>query len=332
MNLTFIGSGSFGTALAVTFAKYNFNIKMFDRNKDVVEGINNNRKNIKYLKNVFIPENVYATNNLDEAVKDSNIIFFSISSQAIREVASRIKDKILNDAVIVCLAKGIEKGTHKRLSEVLEEELPKNPIVILSGPSHAEEIALKKPTAIVSTSKNMEYAKFIRDTLSNDILRIYTNPDIIGVELGGAMKNIIALAVGVISGIGYGDNSSAAIITRSLHDMIKMGVSLGGKVETFFGLTGIGDLIVTCLSNHSRNRQCGLLIGKGKNLDEAIKEIGMTVEGVNACKIFYEISKEKNIEVPIIESLYEILFNNGNLDSIKNKLMFRDRKDEILII
>lgn len=330
MNLTFIGSGSFGTALAVIFAEYKFNVKMFDRNPDVVDGINNNRKNIKYLKNIVIPDGVYATNDLYEAIDDSNVIFFSVSSQAIREIATKIKDSVNKKSIIVCMAKGIERGTQKRLSEVLEEVLPFNPVVVLSGPSHAEEIAAKKPTAIVSTSKNMEYAKLIRDKLSNDVLRIYTNPDIVGVEIGGAIKNIIALAVGIISGMGYGDNSSAAIITRSLHDMIKMGVALGGKIETFFGLTGIGDLIVTCLSDHSRNRQCGLLIGQGKNLDEAIKEIGMVVEGVNACRIFYEISKEKNIEVPIIESLYEVLFNKKDLRSIEYKLMSRDKKDEIL--
>lgn len=330
MNLTFLGSGSFGTALAVIFSKYNFGIKMFDRNLDVVEGINNERKNIKYLKHIHIPEGIVATNDLNEAVSDSDIIFFSLPSQAIRDMASKIKNKVSEKSIIICLAKGFEKDTHKRLSEVLEEELPNNPIVILSGPSHAEEIASKKPTALVSTSKNMKYAELIRDTLSNDVLRIYTNPDIIGVEVGGAIKNVIALAVGVITGMGYGDNSNAAIMTRSLHDIVRIGVSLGANVETFFGLTGIGDLIVTCLSDHSRNRQCGLLIGKGKKLDEAIEQIGMVVEGVNACKIFYEISKEKNIEVPIIESLYEVLFNNRDLNLIENKLMSRDKKDEIL--
>lgn len=332
MNLTFLGSGSFGTALAVIFSNYDFKIKMFDRNIDVVNGINEKRKNIKYLKNIHIPEKIIATNDINNAINDSDIIFFAVPSHAVREISKQIKDKIDSKSVIVCLSKGIEQNTHKRLSEILEEELPHNPIVILSGPSHAEEIALKKPTALVSTSKDMKFAELIRDTLSNDVLRIYTNSDIVGVEIGGSMKNVIALAIGIITGMGYGDNSSAAIITRSLQDIVKMGVSLGGKLETFFGLTGIGDLIVTCLSEHSRNRKCGLLIGKGMKLDEAIKEIGMVVEGVNACKIFYEIAKEKNIEVPIIESLYEVLFNNKDLRSIEGKLMSRDKKDEFLKI
>ena len=310
MNLTFLGSGSFGTALAVIFSNYDFKIKMFDRNMDVVNGINEKRKNIKYLKNIHIPEKIIATNDINDAINNSDIIFFAVPSHAVREISKQIKDKIDSKSVIVCLSKGIEQDTHKRLSEILEEELPHNPIVILYGPSHAEEIALRKPTALVSTSKDMKFAELIRDTLSNDVLRIYTNSDIVGVEIGGSMKNVIALAIGIITGMGYGDNSSAAIITRSLQDIVKMGVSLGGKLETFFGLTGIGDLIVTCLSEHSRNRKCGLLIGKGMKLDEAIKEIGMVVEGINACKIFYEIAKEKNIEVPIIESLYEVLFNN----------------------
>ena len=332
MNLTFLGSGSFGTALAVIFSNYDFKIKMFDRNMDVVNGINEKRKNIKYLKNIHIPEKIIATNDINDAINNSDIIFFAVPSHAVREISKQIKDKINSKSVIVCLSKGIEQDTHKRLSEILEEKLPHNPIVILSGPSHAEEIALRKPTALVSTSKDMKFAELIRDTLSNDVLRIYTNSDIVGVEIGGSMKNVIALAIGIITGMGYGDNSSAAIITRSLQDIVKMGVSLGGKLETFFGLTGIGDLIVTCLSEHSRNRKCGLLIGNGMKLDEAIKEIGMVVEGINACKIFYEIAKEKNIEVPIIESLYEVLFNNKDLRSIEGKLMSRDRKDEFLKI
>ena len=278
MNLTFLGSGSFGTALAVIFSNYDFKIKMFDRNMDVVNGINEKRKNIKYLKNIHIPEKIIATNDINDAINNSDIIFFAVPSHAVREISKQIKDKIDSKSVIVCLSKGIEQDTHKRLSEILEEELPHNPIVILSGPSHAEEIALRKPTALVSTSKDMKFAELIRDTLSNDVLRIYTNLDIVGVEIGGSMKNVIALAIGIITGMGYGDNSSAAIITRSLQDIVKMGVSLGGKLETFFGLTGIGDLIVTCLSEHSRNRKCGLLIGKGMKLDEAIKEIGMVVE------------------------------------------------------
>ena len=300
MNLTFLGSGSFGTALAVIFSQYNFNIKMYDRNADVVLGINRDKRNIKYLKNITIPEKVMATNDIDEAIYDSDIIFLSVPSQAIREISRKIHSKLKSNSIMVCLSKGIELTTYKRLSEVLEEEFPNNPIVVLSGPSHAEEVATKQPTALVATSKNMDKAILIRDMLSNDVLRIYTNSDIIGVEIGGAMKNIIALAIGIINGMGYGDNSSAAIITRSLNDLIKMGIVMGGKLETFFGLTGIGDLIVTCLSNHSRNRRCGLLIGQGMKLDEAIKEIGMVVEGITACKIFYNIAKEKNIEVPII--------------------------------
>lgn len=332
MNLTFLGSGSFGTALAVIFSQYNFNIKMYDRNADVVSGINRDRKNIKYLKNIFIPEKVVATNDIDEAISDSDIIFLSVPSQAIREISKKIHNKLKQDAIIVCLSKGIELSTYKRLSEVLEEEFPNNSIVVLSGPSHAEEVAAKQPTALVATSKNMNKAILIRDTLSNDILRIYTNPDIIGVEIGGAMKNIIALAIGIINGMGYGDNSSAAIITRSLNDLVKMGIAMGGHLETFFGLTGIGDLIVTCLSKHSRNRKCGLLIGQGMKLNEAIEKVGMVVEGVTACKIFYNIAKEKNIELPIIESIYEVLYNNKELHYIETALMSRNKKDENLNI
>ena len=255
MNLTFLGSGSFGTALSVIFSNYNFKIKMFDRNLNIVQGINNERKNIKYLTNIVIPDGVYATCDINEAVCDADIIFFALPSVAIREAAKKISLKVKKQSIIVCLSKGIERNSYKRLSQVLEEELPNNPIVVLSGPSHAEEVAMKKPTALVATSKDMDSARLIRDTLSNDVLRIYTNSDIIGVEIGGAMKNIIALGIGVILGMGYGDNSSAAIITRSLHDIIRIGVKFGANVETFFGLTGIGDLMVTCLSEHSRKRK-----------------------------------------------------------------------------
>ncbi len=332
MNLTFLGSGSFGTALAVVFSRYNFNVKMFDRNNEIIDSINRFRKNSRYLSNIEIPENVVATNDIYEAVVYSDIIFFSIPSRAVREVSKKIKDTVKDGTVIVCLSKGLEEKTHKRLSDVLEEELVSNPIVVLSGPSHAEEIALKKPTSLVSTSKEMCYAEFVQDTLSSDILKIYTNPDIIGVELGGAMKNIIALAVGIINGLGYGDNSSAAVITHSLQEIVTIGVRLGGKIETFLGLSGIGDLIVTCLSKHSRNRRCGFLIGKGMKLEQAICEIGMTVEGINTCKIFYEIAKEKNIEVPIIKSLYDFLFNNKDLKYVEDKLMCHDVKYEMLNI
>lgn len=332
MNLTFLGSGSFGTALAVIFSNYDFKIKMFDRNLDIVNGINNERRNIRYLTNIKISDKVYATCDINEAVKDSDIIFFALPSVAIGEIAKKIRDSISSKSIIVCLSKGIERSTYRRLSQVLEDEIPNNPIVVLSGPSHAEEIAMKKPTAMVATSKDMKYAKLIQDVLSNDVLRIYTNPDIIGVEIGGAMKNIIALGIGIVSGMGYGDNSSAAIITRSLHDIIKIGVNFGAKVETFFGLTGIGDLMVTCLSEHSRNRKCGFLIGQGMKLNEAVEQIGMVVEGVNACKVFYEMGKEKNIELPIIDALYNVLFNDQDPHSIENKLMSRDKKDEILKI
>lgn len=202
---------------------------MYDRNADVVLGINRDKRNIKYLKNITIPEKVMATNDIDEAIYDSDIIFLSVPSQAIREISRKIHSKLKSNSIMVCLSKGIELTTYKRLSEVLEEEFPNNPIVVLSGPSHAEEVATKQPTALVATSKNMDKAILIRDMLSNDVLRIYTNSDIIGVEIGGAMKNIIALAIGIINGMGYGDNSSAAIITRSLNDLIKMGIVMGGN-------------------------------------------------------------------------------------------------------
>ena len=238
-----------------------------------------------------------------------------------------LKGKISKDIPIISIAKGIEENSDKRLSIVIEEELD-NPVVILSGPSHAEEVAMKLPTTIVSTSKNMKYATDIQDLFMTSYFRIYTNDDIIGVEIGGAVKNIIALAAGAIDGLGYGDNTKAALLTRGMKEITRVGIALGGRAETFYGLTGMGDLIVTCTSMHSRNRRAGLLIGKGKSVDEALKEIGMVVEGVKACRAFYELKEKIHISMPITDGLYKGLFEGKDAKVIVDELMNRDKKSE----
>lgn len=324
----FIGGGSFGTALAMQLAKKGNEVVIYDRDSEVCEDINKNRKNDKYIKGLSIPKNVKATLNIEEAIKDVKYLVLAVPSHVIRSIAKNISGKIDKNVIVISIAKGIEPETNKRLSEVIEEEL-NNPVVILSGPSHAEEVAIELPTTLVSTSNDMKYAEEVQELFMTSSLRIYTNDDIIGVEIGGAVKNIIALAAGIGDGVGYGDNSKAALMTRGMKEISRVGVALGGKEETFYGLTGMGDLIVTCTSLHSRNRRAGILIGKGKSLDEALKEVGMVVEGVKACKAFHELNRRINVSMPITEGLYSILFENKNPEQVVCELMGREKKSEV---
>ena len=326
--VTFLGGGSFGTALAVLLAEKDNCVSIYDRDIDVVNEINNKRTNEKYLKDLKIPQGVTAFNNIDDAIKDAEYIVLSVPSHVIRLMCKQIEGKIQSDIPVISIAKGIEEGTDKRLSVVMEEEL-NNPIVVLSGPSHAEEVAMKIPTTVVTSSKDMRCAMDIQDLFMTNYFRVYTNDDLIGVEIGGAVKNIIALAAGIVDGLGYGDNTKAALITRGMKEITRVGMVLGGRIETFYGLTGMGDLIVTCTSMHSRNRRAGLLIGKGMNVDDAIKEVGMVVEGVSACKAFFELKERLGISMPITDGLYRGLFENKTPEVIVNELMSRDKKSEL---
>jgi glycerol-3-phosphate dehydrogenase (NAD(P)+) len=325
--ITFLGGGSFGTALAVLLAEKNNIVNVYDRDKNVVDEINIKRTNGKYMKELIIPGSVTAFNLVEEAIEGAEYIVLSVPSHVIRDMCKLLKGKIPKDIPIISIAKGIEEDSDKRLSLVIEEELD-NPVVVLSGPSHAEEVSMKLPTTIVSTSKDMKYASDVQDLFMNSYFRIYTNDDIIGVEIGGAVKNIIALAAGVIDGLGYGDNTKAALLTRGMKEISRIGIALGGKAETFYGLTGMGDLIVTCTSMHSRNRRAGLLIGKGMNVDEALKEVGMVVEGVKACRAFYQLKEKINISMPITDGLYKGLFEGKDPKVIIDELMMRDKKSE----
>lgn len=326
--ITFIGGGSFGTALAVSLSKKGHTVKIYDREKTTVEDINIKRENIKYLHNVVIPFNVIAYNDIHEALLDSEFVFLAVPSHAMRAVCDSIKPYLNEKQVIVNMAKGIEEGTLKRLSQVIREEIPDNPIVIISGPSHAEEIALDLPTTLVVSSEEMKYAYIVQDIITTNRLRVYTNDDIVGIEIGGAIKNVIALACGISDGIGFGDNAKAALMTRGMNEIIKIGLKLGGREQTFYGLTGMGDLIVTCTSVHSRNRRAGILIGKGMSCEDACKEVGMVVEGVKACKAFHRLAEKLDLSMPIINTLYEVLFDGKDLKLGAYSLMSRDKKDE----
>lgn len=326
-NVTFVGGGSFGTALAVLLADKGNKVTMYCRNDKTVDEINSYHTNKKYLKNAVIPDNVVATNNLEKSLSDAKYVVFAVPSSAIRLTAKLVAPFINEKSIVISIAKGIEEGTNKRLSVVLEEELNR-PVVVLSGPSHAEEVIEKLPTTVVATSNDMNYAEMVQDLFMNDYFRVYTNSDVIGVEIGGAVKNIIALGAGIIDGLGYGDNTRAALMTRGMTEIVRVGEVLGGKKETFYGLTGMGDLIVTCTSVHSRNRRAGMLIAKGKTLDEVLEEIGMVVEGVVAIKAFHELEQRVNVSMPITNVLYMALFENKDpVESIK-ELMVREKKSE----
>lgn len=325
--VAFLGAGSFGTALSLLLASKGLEVNIWDRDEEVINNINNHRRNYKYTKDIYISELITAYNNIKETVQGCNYIVLAVPSHAIRSLCSKIKDIIPKDAIIISIAKGIEDKTNKRLSQVISEELL-NPVVILSGPSHAEEVLLNIPTTVVVTSTDMTYAEKVQDLFMSPNFRVYTNDDIIGIEIGGSVKNIIALAAGVCDGIGYGDNAKAALMTRGMVEIIRIGEKLGGRAETFSGLTGMGDLIVTCTSMHSRNRRAGILIGKGMELEDAVKEIGMVVEGVKACKSFYELKEELNIEMPITHVLYEVLFQGKDPKAGVEELMSRDKKSE----
>lgn len=327
--ITFLGGGSFGTALSVILAKKGFEIKVWDRSESTVNDINVKRENINYLPNVIVPSNVTAYLDLEKAMENAEVLVIAVPSHAIRTVCEQAKPYINKGTIVVSIAKGIEEHTYKRLSEVISEELPENPVVVLSGPSHAEEVALDIPTTLVASSKQMKCAEIVQDIFMTSKIRVYTNDDLIGIEIGGAVKNIIALAAGVSDGIGYGDNTKAALMTRGITEIIRVGVKLGGKVETFAGLTGIGDLIVTCTSMHSRNRRAGILIGKGATKDEACKEVGMVVEGVKACHAFYELKEKLGVSMPITDALYNVLFLEKDPKYEVYNLMTRDKKDEI---
>lgn len=326
--IAFVGGGSFGTALAVLLSKKGLECSVWCHSENTVNDINVKRENTKYLKGIIIPEKVTAYSDIEETIKGSKVVVLAVPSKAIREMARKISSILKGDEIIVTVAKGIENHTLKRMSEIIEDEVKGHPIVVLSGPSHAEEVARDIPTTVTAASKNIEAAKKIQDIFSSNTFRVYTNDDLIGVEIGGAFKNIIALAAGISDGIGYGDNTKAALMTRGMSEIIRVGTKLSGKAETFYGLTGMGDLIVTCTSMHSRNRRAGILIGSGRTVEEAIAEVGMVVEGIEAVKAFYELKSKTDVDMPITTALYEVLFKEKNPRESVMELMGRKYKKE----
>lgn len=324
--IAIIGSGSWGVALATHLAKLGNQIKIWSFDEEEKRLINEERK-CKFLPGLIVDEKITCSNELGEVIQGTEFILHVTPSKFTRETFKQYKQYVENRPVIIC-SKGFEKESLKTLDEVILDELPTAKVGVLSGPSHAEEVSVSLPTVLVVASQHDDVLKMIQDTFMCDEMRIYTSKDIKGVELGGALKNIIAFCAGVAAGIGLGDNSFAALITRGLSELARLGVELGGEPETFYGLSGLGDLIVTCLSEHSRNRKAGKLIGQGKTLEEAKKEVGMVIESIDNIEVAYELCKMHHIDMPIVETVYQVIYENLKPEEAVKKLMTRDKKSE----
>ena len=329
--ISVIGSGGWGIALTILLHKNGHDLTIWSFDKKEAEELKKTRQNKTKLPNILLPEDVKVTDDLKEAVDDKDILILAVPSKAIRSVSKSLKNIIKDNQIIVNVAKGLEEDTLETMTDIIEEKLKdKNPkVAVLSGPSHAEEVGRGIPTTCVVSAHNKELTLYLQNVFMNPSFRVYTSPDMLGVEIGGALKNVIALAAGIADGLNYGDNTKAALITRGIKEIASLGVAMGGEQSTFYGLTGLGDLIVTCASMHSRNRRAGILLGQGKTLDEAIKEVNMVVEGVYSAKSALMAAKKYNVEIPIIEQVNAVLFENKNAAEAVNELMIRDKKLEI---
>lgn len=325
-NIAIVGSGSWGVALAIHMAKLGNNIKVWSFLKEEADLINNEKK-CKFLPDIKLPDNILATQSFEECIKDSDYIFHVTPSKVVRNTIKQYKEFVTNQPIIMC-SKGFEMETLNTLDEIITEELPKNPKAVFSGPSHAEEVSKGIPTAMVLASENNKLLSELQDLLMNENMRIYLSHDVKGVELGGSLKNIIAFCAGILVGMELGDNSFAALLTRGLTEISRLGEALGGKSETFYGLSGLGDLIVTCSSKFSRNRKAGMLIGAGKTIEETKKEVGMTIESIDNIDVAYKLGQMYGIELPIINTVYAVLYNNLEPRTALKQLMTRDRKFE----
>ena len=321
-----IGSGSWGVALAVHLAKLGNKIKIWSFMQEEADLINKERK-CKFLPGIEISEKIMCTTSYQEALEDTDFVLHVTPSKFTRNILKEYKQYLKNQPVIIC-SKGFEEQTLYTLDEVFKQEVPNTKIGVLTGPSHAEEVALFMPTLLVVASKYEEVSSTIQNTFMCDTMRVYTSTDVKGVEIGGALKNVIAFCAGVAAGIGLKDNSFAALVTRGMAEIVRLGVKLGGQYETFYGLSGLGDLIVTCMSEHSRNRKAGKLIGQGVSLEDAKKQVGMTIESIDNIDVAQKLSKIHNVEMPIVNTVYDVLYNNLKPEEALKILMTRTKKSE----
>lgn len=326
--ITVLGAGSWGTAIAVLLNDIGHEVTLWTIYEKEAERLRADREQKEYLPGVRIDENIKITSSREEAAKNADIIVIVIPSTHIRELLTDFKPYLNERQILVNCSKGLEEGSLLRISQVMAEVVPVCRRAVLSGPSHAEEVSRRIPTTVVAASEDVETAKEIQGVFMSPVFRVYTNTDIAGVELGAALKNVIALAAGVSDGMGYGDNTKAALMTRGIVEIARLGEAMGADRHTFSGLSGIGDLIVTCTSMHSRNRRAGILLGQGKSLKEALDEVHMVVEGVNTAKAAYELSLKYNVEMPIVQEIYLMLFENKDVKAVVYDLMTRDEKHE----
>lgn len=324
-----IGAGSWGTALTYRLSGNGHHVEIWSIAQDEVDMINTAHEQKVKLPGTMLPEEVRASTDLKEVMSDKDMLVLAVPSPFTRSTAKAMAQYCKYGQLIVSVAKGIEEGTQMTLSQVISEEIPQANVAVLCGPTHAEEVGKGMPTAIVAGAADEKTAKYVQDTFMNEVFRVYTSPDMLGMQIGAALKNVVALGAGIADGLGYGDNAKAALITRGIAEISRLGIAMGGKAETFSGLTGIGDLIVTCASMHSRNRRAGILMGQGKTCDEAMKEVQQVVEGVFSAKAAKALGEKYGIELPIITEVCAVLFENKNAGEAVRDLMLRDRKLEI---
>jgi glycerol-3-phosphate dehydrogenase (NAD(P)+) len=327
VNITVLGSGGWGTALALLLLDNGNQVSLWCHREDTRELMEKKRENPR-LPGVLLPEELRLTTHL-EGLRESGLVVLATPSFAVRETARAARPYLKSGAAVVCVAKGIEADTGLTMTEVISQEVGESfPVAALSGPSHAEEVGRRVPTGCVAASRDMEKARLVQDVFMNPRFRVYTNPDLTGVELGGALKNVLALCCGISDGLGLGDNTKALLMTRGMTEMARLGVAMGGRKETFAGLSGMGDLIVTCTSMHSRNRRCGILIGKGTPVREAMDQVGAVVEGYFAARSAHQLSEKLSVEMPICECAYQVLYGDLPVESVVERLMTRDKRHE----
>ena len=326
-----LGAGAWGVALGILLDNNGHAVTMWTGLQSEADMLKNDREKKISLPGVKIPESMDITIDLDEAIADKDVIVMATASRFIRSTSAKLRGKVRDGQIIVNVAKGIEEETLMTMTDIIEDEIPGCDAVVLSGPSHAEEVGRKLPTTVVVGAKTAKTAKYVQDLFMNERFRVYTSPDILGIELGGSLKNVIALAAGMADGMGFGDNSKAGLITRGIAEITRLGVAMGGKIETFGGLSGIGDLIVTCASVHSRNRKAGVLIGQGMSMEDAMKEVNQVVEGVYSAKAAMKLAEKYGVSMPIVEQVNKVLFENKTVHEGLADLMSRDKTSEVSV-
>lgn len=322
-----IGAGTWGTALSIMLHNNGNQITIWSALKEEIEEMNRTHLH-KNLPDVVIPEDILLTDHLETAMNEKDILVLAVPSVFIRSTAKQMREYLKKGQIVINVSKGIDETTLKTMSQIIEEELPEAETAVLSGPSHAEEVSRGIPTTCVASAHKKAVAEYIQSVFMSPVFRVYTSPDILGVEVGAALKNVIALAAGIADGLGYGDNTKAALITRGIAEITRLGIQMGGKEQTFYGLSGIGDLIVTCASMHSRNRRAGILIGQGYTMDEAMKQVQMVVEGVYSAKAGMILSEKYHVDMPIVEQVNLVLFENKPAKDAVGDLMLRDKRIE----